>query len=266
MFGGSTGPPATKERAIIFQALIAAAILGTVCFSAHAAPLTYNSHVRAVGTVNGGGTGGSGLQEDTDKRNLFVMTKNIDDVGNESFDSASLGLDAGLATAVTHACSGGSPTFGGSATAGGFVDFNQIYQLTSSTFPLGTLLSVHFQFASAARIIASGTDLDFFNDSGGSGARVALSLATTEFTPTTLVNVNGGVSRGYSYPNVESENRSGNYEPDGGHGEFDFMLAVGANIRLSVAADATAGSTALGSGAIDGDSQPVPRLGLRRQR
>jgi hypothetical protein len=205
--------------------------------------------------VNGGGTGGSGVQEDTNKRNLFVMTKIIDDFGNESFDSASLALEGGLATAVTHACSGGSPTFGGNATAGGYVDFNQIYQLTSSTVPAGTLLPVHFQFASAARIIASGTNLDFFQDSGGSGANVAVSLRTTEFIATTLANVNGAVSRGYSYPDVESLTRGGNYEPDGGHGMVDFMLAVGDSIRLSVAADATAGSTALGNGAIDGDSQ-----------
>jgi hypothetical protein len=46
------------------------------------------------------------------------------------------------------------------------------FSFPSTSLVPGTLVSVHFQFASAARVIATGTNLDFFNDSGGSGAHV----------------------------------------------------------------------------------------------
>jgi hypothetical protein len=227
---------------------------------ARAGPLPFDSDVRATGTINVGSTGQGGTQEDTNKRNLFVtIPKLVDDSGNESFALATLAMDQGHLTASDHACSGGAPTFGGSASGGGFVNCNQNYLLTSASLAPGTLVSVHFQFSSAARVIAAGTNLDFFNDSGGSGAHVAVNLATTDFFPTTLASVNGALNRTAAPDGnggaVNQTIRSGNYEPDGGEVKTDFMIPVGSSLRLSIAADTSAGSTSLGNGAIDGDSQ-----------
>lgn len=242
-------------RAAIASFLSIAAFAALVPTHAHADPLAYNSHVRAQGTVSGGGGFDSRLDEDTNMRSLSVETAFTDGFGNESLDEAALRLDAGIATALTHACSGGNAAFGGSASAAGFVDFNQVYQLLSPTLPAGTLVPVHFNYASAAVLEAGGTDLDNPNDTGSTGAHVELNLATTDFTSVTLVHVNGSITRSLSYPNAVGESHSGNFDPEHDSGSIDFLLAVGSGIRLSLAADVSANSTAFGIGAINDNDQ-----------
>jgi hypothetical protein len=180
-----------------------------------------------------------------------------DAYGNDGIAHGSIATPDGRFVLSPHACSGGGPGFGGSATGSAFASVTLDYKIVSATLPPGTPVSVLVHWAMSARVTAVGQDMVGSNTGANASAGGHVSIAPNYAV---VVNMSGSLSRSTS-ASGDQVIRSGALNVESDHGEHTFSLQVGQALRLFISGEVGANSS-VEAGTTDGDVQMAAVWGV----
>ena len=176
---------------------------------------------------------------------------------NIAYSRGTLSNPDGTATVNTHACSGGSPAFGGAASATMTAVQGESYRITSDTLPDGTRVPVTFNFGISGRLTAteSGDNFDFSSASARGQGQILLNSTTDG----PLVNRQGIAD---AFSGTSMIQRFGDLNVQSDEGSLTFSLPVGSVVLPGVIITTISQSSSGNVVGVDGDGQLAVRWGL----
>ena len=259
--GDVAAGPGSASRALLGagraggRALSALALAGVLLAAGPATAATF----RLEGRVQTAGAPDSSTVNDTlsGPQITLALPTLQDQQLNIAYSRGTLSNPDGTATVNTHACSGGSPAFGGAAAANMTAVQGESYRITSDTLPDGTRVPVTFNFGISGRLTAaeSGDNFDF----SGASARGQGQILLNSSTDGPLVN-RQGIADVFSGGSMIQ--RFGDLNVQSDEDSLTFSLPVGSVVLPGVILSTISQSSSGNVVGVDGDGQLAVRWGL----